>query len=179
MTRISTRKMQPQTLLCLAVILVTTSGCASLNLPGLPIIGPLPVEERYQGVDGSYHPQSSVGEQTYHSVRRARSENAIVLQVVGDEPTNRVLPLPPEGKTVYVSNLLKQSGVQKKLGNVEATLFRHSTDSIGGLPMAVKMSRDGQSVLPDSDYALQAGDRLQVRKANLELKGLVNTFLGL
>jgi hypothetical protein len=122
---------------------------------------------------------ASVSEQVYHSVRQARAENGIVLQVVGDSNQSRILPLPPENKAVYVSDLLEQTGVRKQLDAVQATLYRYSTGSIGGIKMAVKMSKDGRTVRPESDYALQAGDRLQVQQApNPALQSLLNATLG-
>ncbi len=104
----------------------------------------------------------------------------MVLQVIGDDVPARVLPLPPGTHSVYVSELLTQTGVLKKLDNVDATLFRSSTDSIGGIPMEVNMSKDGKSVRPESDYSLQAGDRLMVSKAtNPAAQAMFNAMLGL
>ena len=64
-------------------------------------------------------------EAVYYAVKRAKSENGVVLQVVGDNHPVRVLPLPDDERTVYVSELLSQTGVLKALGYVEATLFEH------------------------------------------------------
>ncbi|MDC0295262.1 hypothetical protein OAL35_00245 [bacterium] len=118
-------------------------------------------------------------EQVYHSVRQAKSDNGVVLQVVGDSPTARVLPLPEAGQSVYVSELLTQTGVLGKLGHVEATLYRHSDEIIGGIPMEIKMGRSRDNVQPASDYALQPGDRLLVSKAaNPALEMLLGGLLG-
>jgi hypothetical protein len=135
----------------------------------------------YQGVDSSFDGgQTSVSKQVYYAVRQAKAENGVVLQVIGDEIPARVLPLPADTKTVYVSELLTQTGVLQKLESVNATLFRYANDSIGGIPMEVKMADDGDSVRPESDYALQAGDRLMVSKApHPAMKVLVNAVLGL
>jgi hypothetical protein len=110
---------------------------------------------------------NSVAQQVYQGTKQAKANHGIVLEVVGDESPVRVLPLPEDGRSVYVSQLLTQSGVQKQLGSVRATLFRHSTESIGGMPMECKMSKDGESVRPECDYALQPGDRLRVEKNSL------------
>jgi hypothetical protein len=157
---------------------VLGTGCTSLNLPAHAFSKPSSPE--YQGINSGYELDPRSGEQAYHSVRQARGQNAIVLQVAGDDTPVRVLPLPPGQKSVFVSDLLKQTGVQKKLGSLEATLFRYSPDTIGGLPMVVKMAPDGRSVRPVSDYALHAGDRLRVNKATSPaMKGLVNMVLGI
>ena len=166
----------------LAIASFVSSGCSTLKLPALPInplagrpsdglpAGMTPVE----GTGG----QGSVLEQVYYAVRQAKSKNSIVLHVVSDSTPVRVLPL-PQAKSVYVSQLLRDTGVAKKIGSIEATLYRHSTDSINGLPMKVKIASDGKSVKPESDYALQPGDRLLVRKAdNPALQSLVNMVLG-
>ena len=165
----------------LALIMATASGCTSLRLPDLPALPfSAPRSDDYQGIDANFKLQPSDSERTYHSVRQARSQNSIVLQVAGDKTPVRVLPLPPGQQSVCVSDLLKQTGVQKKLHSIEATLYRHSTSTIGGIPMAVKMSPDGRSVRPESDYALQAGDRLKVKKAaSPAMKGLLNAVLGI
>ena len=148
-----------------------------IDIPNNPYSKPASPE--YQGI-GGFDASLSTSEEVYHSVRQARAQNSIVLQVDGDSTPVRVLPLPPEQRSVYVSDLLKQTGVQKKLGPLNATLYRFSPDTIGGLPMEVKMSKDGESVRPVSDYALHAGDRLQVHKAAYPaLDGLVNMVLGI
>lgn len=167
-------------LILIVLITATMTGCAALQLPDLPMFNFSETKSNYEGVDAGFQPQPFDSEETYHKVRQARSQNAIVLQVAGDKIPVRVLPLPPGQRAIYVSDLLKQTGVQKKLGSIEATLYRHSSASIGGIPMVAKMSPDGQSVLPESDYALQAGDRLRVNKAaSPAMKGLFNAVLGL
>ena len=162
----------------LAAITLCSQGCTTLNLPKTPFHKH---SRAYQGVDSSFDGgQTSVSEQVYYAVRQANAENSVVLQVIGDENPARVLPLPPDTQSVYVSELLTQTGVLQKLDSVNATLFRYSTDSIGGIPMEVKMSEDGDSVRPESDYALQPGDRLMVSKApNPAMKVLINAVLGL
>lgn len=158
--------------------MVFGTGCTTLNLSSSPFSKPSSPE--YRGIDSGFELDLASGEEIYHSVRQARTQNAIVLQVAGDNTPVRVLPLPPGQNSVFVSDLLKQTGVQKKLGSLQATLFRYSSDTIGGIPMVVKMAPDGRSVRPVSDYALHAGDRLQVSKAaSPAMKGLVNMVLGI
>jgi hypothetical protein len=167
-------------LISFAVILATATGCTSLHVPDLPSMPFVnPESDEYRPIDTSLPMQRSDPEQIYHSVRQARAENGIVLQVAEDEIPVRVLPLPPGQKSVFVSDLLKQTGVQEKLKTIQATLYRHSNDSIGGIPMEVKMSRDGRSIKPESDYALRAGDRLKVQKYNPTMKLLFSSILGL
>lgn len=165
-------------MLCGVTCLLVSTGCTTLRLP------PLPFAERASGdlemLEGAQPLQGSQAEQIYQGVRQARAQNSVVLHVPSDNTSIRVLPLPSDGRTVYVSNLLKQTGVQKKLGTFQATLYRHSTASIKGIPMECKMSRDGQSIRPESDYALQPGDRLRVQKAaSPALKGFISMALGL
>jgi hypothetical protein len=170
--------MTPLAPIWLALAALTATGCTSVKLPPHPFTKG--GSDAYRGIDCGYSSGSSVSEDVYHSVRRARAENGIVLQVIGDSTPARVMPLPPEGKTVYLSHLLEQTGVQRSLGAVEATLFRHSSDSIGGIPMAVKMSPDGKSIRPESDYALQAGDRIRVEQApDPGMQQMVNELFGL
>ncbi len=177
-----TRKTNPKTTHLLrfsfALTTVLATGCTTLNLPVLTFSKPASSE--YRSVDPGFQLEPLNSEQAYYSVRQARSQNAIVLEVAGDSTPVRVLPLPPGEKSVFVSDLLNQTGIQKKFGSLQATLFRYSPESIGGLRMDVKMAPDGRSVRAVSDYALHAGDRLRVSKAaNPGLKGLVNMVLGI
>ena len=164
-------------LLGLALVAFFSAGCSQFNVPEMPFGTPVP--KRYQGLDQGFDTSNRVSEQLYHAVRQARSDNGIVLEVVGDSTPARVMPLPPGEKTVYVSSLLEQTGVLQSLNAVDATLYRHSSEAISGIPMDVLMSKDGKSVRPESDYALQPGDRLKVRKApNPAVQSLFNFMLG-
>ena len=165
--------------LCVVILALTAQGCAHLTIPKTPFARH---SRQYQGVDSSYdNGQSAVSKAVYHSVRRAKAENSVVLQVLGDEENPaRVLPLPPGTQSVYVSELLTQTGVLQELKFVDATLFRYSTGAIGGIPMVVKMNNERTAVLPESDYSLQAGDRLMVsRAANPVMQTLVNSLFGM
>lgn len=129
------------------------------------------------------HPVAGVGaesEEMYYKVREAAATNAVVLEVLGDKQRLRVLPLPADGKAVFVSNLLNDTGVLEKLGTVDAVLYRDSPQSIGGIRMDVKMTSSYDAVRPESDYALRPGDRLQVRKVEFAaLNQLIGSTLGL
>lgn len=161
----------------LIVGLSTLTGCTTLKLSSSSFS--FGKEESNYKV-GELQLEPSASEKVYRAVQQSRSQNAIVLQILGDSSPVRVLPLPPGESSVFVSDLLKQSGVTKKLGSIEATLFRNSSEAIGGIPMEVKMGPDGRSVRPESDYALRAGDRLRVQEApSPAMKSLVNALLGL
>lgn len=164
-----------------AALAVASSGCAGLQVPELSLkklpFSP-PTSPHYQGVESGFDVQADDGEQLYHSVREALNRNAVVLQVVGDTAPVRVLPLPSDGRSVTVSHLLTQTGVSKKLGSHQATLFRPAAGSIAGIPLHIKMADDGHSIRPESDYALRPGDRLRVRKAvSPQLKGMLESLL--
>jgi len=151
----------------LVLTTVALSGCTTLKLPRHPFsASPSSSPAEHFAVDPGV---ASLGEsepqQVYQAIQQARAQNAIVLHVPGQEPPVRVLPLPEQGNHVYVSNLLQDTGVLQKLGTVEATLYRHTADSFTGTPMECRMSADGQAVRPESDYALQPGDRLRVTEA--------------
>ncbi len=157
-----------------------TSGCSSIKLPSNPFSHPGDRLGDYTGLEGVPQMPETEAEQIYLAVKQARASNSMVLHVPGDDPSTRVLPLPTDGRSVYVSTLLVQTGVKKKLGYLEATLYRHSAASIAGIPLECRMSRDGDTVKPECDYALQPGDRLTVRKAsNPAMQSLFNAVLGI
>ncbi len=171
--------LHPLATLCFAVAVVSSVGCSTFKLPGFnttPVGGSYSTGE-LGGVD------ETMDMDVYQKVRQAQAENSIVLQVASDddEPV-RVLPLPPEssGRAVFVSDLLKQTGVMQKLGSVEATLYRSSPQVIGGVRMKVRMSEGRTVVLPESDYSLRPGDRLYVAKStNTVMDTLLSAALGI
>ncbi|WP_182868050.1 hypothetical protein [Stieleria mannarensis] len=162
----------------LAILLTAVStGCSQLpSMRGLDLMSPsssllFPGSKKhtspYQMLDGTVPATSLSGdgaltEEAYHKIRQAKTQNAVVLQVAGDEQPVRVLPLPTGQQSVFVSELLTQTGVLKKLGDVQATLYRPSPDSIAGVRMDIKFADDG-TVEPTSDYGLRPGDRVQVQ----------------
>jgi len=128
-------------------------------------------------VTGAVSLQGSESADVYQRVREAKAQNSIVLQVAGDSAPVRVLPLPPDDRAVFVSDLLKQTEIQDKVGPMRVTLYRASDGSPMGVPMEVKFTARGGSVRPDSDYALKAGDRLRILKDERSvLAGMLNQF---
>ena len=138
-------------------------------------------------------PSSSFNQEAYQAVRKAKQENAIVLQILDTDEPVRVLPLPnaqgshpnhpgldvpPSG--IFVSTLLTQTGVLQKYGRVQATLFRPSPANFEGVRMDVIFSpNDKRQVRPESDYALRPGDRLVIREDNsMQLDSILNLALG-
>lgn len=166
--------------LSLAVLATCLSGCSSFKLPSFNAFGLSNSKPKYVGLQPGFESDVALSQEIYNKVREARAQNSIVLQIVGDESPVRVLPLPPEQKSVFVSDLLNQTGVQNKLGAIDVVLYRHATGTIGGIRMEVKMANDKRSVRAESDYALHAGDRLRVEKApHPGLEKLIRTTLGL
>lgn len=153
------------------------AGCTSFNVPGTAFY--LPSNPDYQSVSSSLDLGHAVQEKAYYAVRQAKAENGVVLEVVGDSNPARVMPLPSGKQSVYVSDLLKETGVMDKLETVGATLYRYTPGTVNGVPMEVQMIDSCTAVRPESDYALQAGDRLRVWKtANPAMSQLYNSFLG-
>ena len=153
------------------------SGCTSFKVPGTAFY--LPSNPDYQSVSSSLDLDHAVQEKAYYAVRQAKAENGVVLEVVGDSNPARVMPLPGGKQAVYVSDLLKETGVMDKLETVGATLYRYTPGTVNGVPMEVQMIDSCTAVRPESDYALQAGDRLRVWKtANPAMGQLYNAFLG-
>lgn len=180
-----------------AALSIVSGGCAPLQLsalkmPGMKrdVTGLAPAgtdsESRFDTVgSGAMISPGTFNEEVYHKVREAKANSSIVLQIVGDPTPVRVLPLPPvsgaspQGSSVFVSTLLKQTGVDKRFGRMEAVLYRHSTDSVEGHRMQVQFAdRGAGDVRPESDYALRAGDRLVVRESQIGgLSSLVDMAL--
>jgi len=159
----------------LACVLFT--GCTSFELPGTAF--QRPSNSDYMSASSSLDLHHSVQEKAYYAVRQAKAENGVVLEVAGDSNPARTMPLPDTGQSVYVSDLLQETGVLTKLEHVGATLYRYSPGTVNGTPMQVEMSDDCGTVRPESDYALQPGDRLKVWKVpNPAMGKLYNAFLG-
>ncbi|WP_146532394.1 hypothetical protein [Rubripirellula reticaptiva] len=161
---------------CLAM----TTGCTSIKLPASPFSHPAGELGDYTGLEGVPQMPESESERVYFAVKQAIANDSIILHVPGENPSTRILPLPTDGRSVYVSTLLEQTGVKKKMGFINATLYRHSSDSIAGIPLECRMNRDGSSIKAECDYSLQPGDRLTVRKGtNPAMQSIFNTMLGL
>lgn len=114
-------------------------------------------------------------EEVFRKLREAQNQNSVLLQVVGDSTPLRVLPLPPENRTVFVSELLEQTGIREKFGTIEATVYRADRKIPGGVPMEVRFNNDG-TVQPQYDYHLQPGDRIRVAKAESKFSTFLDRF---
>lgn len=151
-------------LLCLiASVVVSGSGCTLISSPssGHP-------ESLQANPEGMLKPNAAA--ETFQKIKQAKRENAVILQVQGDPEPIRILPLPQEGQSVFVSDLLTQTGVFRKFGRVHVELFRDSTNLMDGVRMKVDV-QDGDSVTPGTDYALRPGDRLLVRSVSTTALG--------
>ena len=162
------------------VSLVVLGGCSAISLPkSLSGTAFSKVEKSpYSNVESGFQADPSLAERLYYDVRTARGQNSIVLQVVGDEVPIRILPLPPDGRSVLISQLLRETGVQQRIGAIEATLFRYNPAVIGGMEMEVR-TNEGKSIRPEYDYALQPGDRIRVgRRTGSALAELLGGVAG-
>ena len=149
--------------------------------------GTLRKKRRYATPDGSVElgttASGSLSLESYQKIQQAKSANSIVLQVEGDSEPIRVLPLPDQSatlggapKSAFVSELLTQTGLLKRFGAVDVTVFRPSADTISGIRMDVQIDEEGQ-VEPVTDYALHAGDRVYVRKRRKSLvQGMLDSI---
>jgi hypothetical protein len=127
---------------------------------------------------GEFALQGSDSADVYKRVREAKSQNSVVVQVIGDSTPVRVLPLPPDERSVFVSDLLKQTGLQESFGPMRVTLYRTNAQAPMGIPMEVKFTARGGDVRPEADYALQAGDRIRISKDDRSAWGeMLNQFL--
>ena len=111
--------------------------------------------------------QPSGSTDLYDALARAKSCNAVVLQVIGVEGPARVIPLPADGRAVFVSDLLRQSGLTDEFPRMKATLYRNSQDAMGGIRMGVRFLGQTNQITPEHDYSLQAGDRLEVMELEI------------
>lgn len=157
-----------------AALLMLTTGCSSWSLPGLSSSTSIG-GHNYLPNDPGMMLDSSETEETYNAAQQARASGGIVLHVPGDSDPVRVLPLPRDGKSVRVSDLLRQSGLQSKLANMDVMLFRSMGPSPSGLRLNVRMQNE--IVRPETDYALQPGDRIQVQ--NRAKSDALQTLLGI
>ncbi len=117
--------------------------------------------------------EGSSSAEAYKRLKQAKSQNAIVLQIDGDSMPIRILPLPHDGRPVFVSDLLTQTGIQEKMGRVLVTVYRTADDGFSSARMDVKFDGKGDKVRPECDYSLRAGDRIRI------LEDPSNGFTGL
>ncbi len=135
------------------ILVGSMTGCSILGKPS-----------RELAFDESAALQGSDSAEVYQRIRQAKTQNAVVVQVADDSQPIRILPLPADGRSVFVSDLLKQTGVQDKLGRMLVTVYRSSPVDYAGAKMVVKFEDKGDAVRPETDYALQAGDRIKIAK---------------
>lgn len=143
------------TALCTVAGLVTVCG-------GCTAIGPLGLGPAEETVQEPTALRSSGSTAQFNAIAEAQKNNAVVLQVQGAENPTRVLPLPQDGRPVYVSDLLRQSGLAAEFPKMQAVLYRNSPDALGGIRMGVRFRPGSNTVAPEHDYCLRPGDRLQV-----------------
>lgn len=116
-------------------------------------------------------------EEVFRRIREAQAQNAVLVQVIGDSPPLRVLPLPPGQQPAFVSSLLKQTGVQEKWGRIQVRVFRVAPGVPAGVPMEVKFDPKTGQVRPECDYALRPGDRVQIAEDDSILEGFLDRWL--
>lgn len=155
--------------------LLTALAIGSLAiLPGCNVFG----KKDNASSGGEFALQASDSAEVFKRVREAKSQNSVVVQVIGDSTPVRVLPLPPDERSVFVSDLLKQTGLQESFGPMRVTLFRENSHSPMGIPMEVKFTARGGDVRPEADYAIRAGDRVRISKDERTAWGeMLNQFL--
>lgn len=145
--------------LAASFFLITATGCNVFGKKDNP------------ATDGPFALQPSDSEEVFRRVREAKTQNSVVVQVVGDSTPVRVLPLPPDQRSVFISDLLKQTGLIDKLGPMRVTVFRPNPHAPMGIPMEVKFIAKGGDVRPETDYSLQAGDRIRIAKDERSVLG--------
>jgi hypothetical protein len=151
------------TLLTISTLLMFGAGCSAVPATMLP---PSLLQPSTPQKDLLSLQPPAAGNQ-FEAVAKAQQQNAVVLQIVGSETPSRIIPLPAGGQTVRVSDLLRQSGISDEMSRIRATLYRNSTDAMSGVRMGIRFQGQSCQVLPEYDYTLRPGDRLEV--AELEL----------
>jgi len=155
-------------------LMVAIAIAAVATAPGCNVFGK---KDNAQS-SGEFAVQASDSADVFKRVREAKSQNSVVVQVIGDSTPVRVLPLPPEEHSVFVSDLLKQTGLQESFGPMRVTLYRTNSQAPMGIPMEVKFTARGGDVRPEADYAIQAGDRIRISKDDRTAWGeMLNQFL--
>src|SRR6056297_1880791 len=113
----------PLAILCVLVLgSFVSAGCTSMKVPTFTTPGLFKTPDSaspYVPVGDGVVMAGSATADLYQKIRQAKLENAVVLEVLGDDQPIRVLPLPPGGRSVFVSALLKQTGVLEKLGSID------------------------------------------------------------
>ncbi|TWU08547.1 hypothetical protein [Stieleria varia] len=183
----SSRLTQRSTLwvMLLGLLACASTGCSSLSLPAfkapsvpLPGLSDASGDPSYSGLEGQTLSASMTAE-SYQKIKQAKAQNAVVLQVQGDSVPVRLLPLPDGSRSVFVSELLEQTGLQSRLGSrTQAVLHRPSPDSLTGIKMEIELNDNGEGIATACDYALRPGDRIVISKAETTgAQELVNMVL--
>lgn len=150
-----------------AILLAALLGLGGCNL----------LEFRPLGGNQSLASDTQATEDLYRRLREAQSQNAVLVQVLGDSTPLRVLPLPPENRSIFVSQLLQQTGILDKFGAVEVTVYRATPGMPGGVPMEVRFNPKTGDIRPDCDYALRPGDRIRVAEADSAFETFFDRFI--
>lgn len=150
-----------------AILLTAVLGLGGCNL----------MEFRPLGSQGSLAEETSATEDLYRRLREAQSQNAVVVQVIGDSTPLRVLPLPPDNRSIFVSQLLQQTGILEKFGAIEVTVYRTTPGMPGGVPMEVRFNPKTGDIRPECDYALRPGDRIRVAEADSAFETFLDRFI--
>ncbi|MEZ6089136.1 MAG: hypothetical protein R3C05_14130 [Pirellulaceae bacterium] len=129
-------------------------GCASFTL------SPSLHDDEQQDVRLTESPEAAM----FRALQTARTSNAVVLQIEGAEKPLRVLPLPEDGTSVFMNDLIRQLNLNSKFGALDVTLFRSSGEVMDGVKMSVTFDRKTGRVNAGTDYALRPGDRITIRK---------------
>ncbi len=130
-----------------------STGCASLAM------FPAASEEPASAPALRESPEAAM----YRAIQTARQTGAIVVQIEGAEKPLKVLPLPTDGSTVFVSSLIRQMDLKRRFRGLDITLFRSTGQVMDGVKMAVTFDKSGR-VTTGTDYALRPGDRVTVRR---------------
>lgn len=150
-----------------AILLATLLGLGGCNL----------MEFRPLGGDGSLASDTQATEDLYRRLREAQSQNAVLVQVIGDSTPLRVLPLPPDNRSIFVSQLLQQTGILDKFGAIEVKVYRATPNMPGGVPMEVRFNPKTGDIRPECDYALRPGDRIRVAEADSAFETFLDRFI--
>ncbi len=148
-------------------MLLSLTGCSVFGKSSAKGLGEKPIA--LEGSDSA---------EAFKRLKQAKSQNAIVLQIDGDSMPIRVLPLPPDGRPVFVSDLLKQTGIQEKMGRILVTVYRPADDGYSSARMDVRFDQSGEKVRPECDYSLRAGDRIRiVEDTNTGITSMLDSLL--
>lgn len=162
---ISTDDHRPK--VCRGIVLAALLGLGGCNL----------MEFRPMGGDGSLAADTQATEDLYRRLREAQSQNAVLVQVIGDSTPLRVLPLPPDNRSIFVSQLLQQTGILDKFGAIEVKVYRATPGMPGGVPMEVRFNPKTGDIRPECDYALCPGDRIRVAEADSAFESFLDRLI--